>query len=171
MKISPPVKLSKQQFGLPARRAAASASGFSLAECLLAVSITATSLLGVIAMLAGAMSSARDSRMQTVSGMLVRQLAGEVRELARDGAEAPRDLVVLYDSAMQMMGHSRRDGSVRARYQTGSDEPAAATFVRLQREDDRNDPLLERVMITVETPAAAPAGQRKVLRYATLAAK
>ncbi len=151
------------------RRARGHARGFSLAECLLAVSITATSLLGVIAMLAGAMSSARDSRMQTVSGMLVRQLAGEARELARE--ETTGDVVVLYDSAMQMMEHSRRDGSVRARYETGSSASEAATFVRLQRENDRDNPLLERVMITVETPAAAPAGERKVLRYATLAAK
>jgi hypothetical protein len=39
------------------------------------------------------------------------------------------------------------------------------------REDDANNPLLERVMITVETPASAPANQRRVFHYATVASK
>ncbi len=163
--------LASPMKNLPPLQPRCSAPGFSLAECLLAVSITATALLAVIGMLAGAMSSARDSRLQTTSGMLVRQLAGEARELFQEGAEAPADIVVMFDSAMQMMSHSRRDTEVHARYQNGCDEPTAATFVRLQRAPDQDNPLLDRVLITVETPASAPAGQRKTLRYATLAAK
>ncbi len=153
---------------------ASSRRGFTLTECLLSVTITATALLSVIGLLAGALGEARDSRLQTASGMMVRQLAGEARELMRvePGSTSPREVIVLLDGAMQMLGHSREaSGNLNAEYRSGSSHPVAASFARLLRVDDANDPMLERVLITMETPAAAPAHQRKVFHYATLAAK
>ena len=63
---------------LPASRPA---PGFTLAECMLSVAITATSLLAVVGMLMGTLDAAQDSKEETVSGVLIRQLAGELREL------------------------------------------------------------------------------------------
>ena len=149
----------------------AGSAGFSLAECLLSVAITATALLAVIGMLIGALGEARDSRTMTVSGMLVRQLAGEARELMQE-TDSPREVIVLVDSALQVIGHSRSIGdSVGSDYKSGTANPNAFSFARLERKDDPVNPLLERVMITVETPASAPADQRKVFHYATVAAK
>ncbi len=146
-------------------------AGFSLAECLLSVAITATALLAVIGMLIGALGEARDSRTMTVSGMLVRQLAGEARELMQE-ANSPREVIVLVDSALQVIGHSRSIGdSVGSDYKSGTANPSAFSFARLQRNDDPTNPLLERIMITVETPASAPVDQRKVFHYATVASK
>lgn len=153
--------------------AKSSQRGFTLTECLLSVTITATALLSVIGLLVGALGSARDSRLQTASGMLVRQLAGEARELMQMQPEtAPREVIVLLDHAMQVLGHSRDSGgSLDSEYRAGSSHPLAASFGRLVRTEDAADPLLERVLITVETPASAPADQRKVFHYATCAAK
>ncbi len=149
----------------------ASHKGFTLAESLLSVAITATALLTVIGLLIGALSEARDSRTMTISGMLVRQLAGEARELSSDPT-APREVIVLVDSALQVIGHSRDGaGGLASEYQSGSADPVASSFARMVREDDANNPLLERVMITVETPASAPANQRRVFHYATVASK
>jgi type II secretory pathway pseudopilin PulG len=145
--------------------------GFTLTESLLSVAITATALLSVIGLLIGALSEARDSRAMTIAGMLVRQLAGEARELAADPA-APLEVIVLVDSALQVMKHSRETGGgLNGEYQTGSSDPAASSFARMVREVDVSNPLVERIMITVETPASAPAQQRRVFHYATVAAK
>ena len=148
-----------------------SRKGFTLTECLLSVAITSTALLSVIGLLLGALGEARDSRSMTASGMLVRQLAGEARELTQD-PNAPREVIVLVDSALQVIGHSRRsDGGLSSEYRAGSSDPNAASFARLQRQNDGANPLLERVLITVETPASAPANERRVFQYATVASK
>lgn len=146
-------------------------SGFTLTESLLSVAITATALLSVIGLLIGALSEARDSRAMTISGMLVRQLAGEARELAAD-PNAPLEVIVLVDSALQVIGHSRENGSsLSGEYRSGSANPTASSFARMVRENDSGNPLLERIVITVESPASAPADQRRVFHYATVAAK
>jgi uncharacterized protein (TIGR02598 family) len=145
--------------------------GFTLTECMLSVAITATGLLTVIGLLVGVLSESRDSRAMTISGMLVRQLAGEAREIMREN-NPPREVILLVDNALQVIGHSRQsDGALNGAYSSGSLDPAASSFARLSRQDDRDNPLLEKITITVETPASAPAGQRRVFHYATLAAK
>jgi len=103
--------------------------------------------------------------------MLVRQLAGEARELTRE-PDSPKEVIVLVDSALQVIGHSRKEGdNLSEEYSSGSSNPAAASFARLVREDDTSNPLLERVTITIETPASAPVQQRRVFHYATVACK
>jgi|GEM_PF-6462446 len=145
--------------------------GFTLTECLLSVAITSTALLSVIGLLIGALGEAQDSRSMTSAGMLVRQLAGEARELNQD-PNSPSEVIVLVDSALQVIGHSRNSsGGLSSEYRSGSSNPEAASFARLQRQNDVLNPLLERILITVETPASAPADQRRVFQYATVASK
>lgn len=147
--------------------------GFTLTECLLSVTITATALLSVIGMLMGTLGGARDARAETVSGLLVRQLAGEARELAPPSEDEPqKEVIVLLDQAMQVIGHSRvNEGQLKARYDMGTSDQAAAVFASMRRVRDEKDLLMDRILISVETPASAPVGQRKVLQYATLAPK
>lgn len=166
---------------LTARRAAA---GFTLAECMLSVAITATSLLTVLGLLTGTLDVARESKDETAAGVLLRQLAGEVREsdpaaslpappaAAASGEEAAQPLIVLVDETMKVLQHSRYDGpAVAEAYRSGSPTFAASAFARVDRLADPQDPLLDRIIIRVESPASAPEGNRKVRRYALLSSK
>lgn len=156
---------------LPASRPA---PGFTLAECLLSVAITATSLLAVVGMLMGTLDAAQDSKEETVSGVLIRQLAGELRELpppAAPGAE-PQPLILLVDETMKVLKHSRFDGaSVVEEYRAGAPAMGASAFARVDRVADPADPLMDRIVIRVESPASAPEGRRQVRRYAALSPK
>jgi uncharacterized protein (TIGR02598 family) len=154
-----------------ARSARRKAGGFSLTECLLAVSIAATALLGVVGMLAGAMDSARDSRLRTSAALLARQLAGEAGQMETGAEGGAGQILVVFDSAMQLTKHSLLDGDVQAIYNSGSQDNTDAWFARVERRRAPDNPLLDRVLITVEAPASAPAGQRKAVRYATVAAR
>jgi hypothetical protein len=148
-------------------------SAFTLAECILSIGITSTALLGVVGMLAGTLDGARDARVETLSGMMVRQLAGEMRELVADeGAiNQQTEVTVLLDQAMQVLGHSRQGGAVESWYQSGAAAIEASAFARLVWQADPTDPLMNHVVIQVETPASLPAGLRKVVRYAALSPK
>lgn len=161
-----------------------SATGFTLAECMLSVAITATSLLTVLGLLTGTLDAARESKDETVAGVLLRQLAGEVRDpdtaappaappaAAASGGEAAQPLILLVDDSMKVLQHSRYDGpEVAEAYRSGSLTFAAAAFARVDRLSDPQDPLLDRVIIRVESPASAPEGNRKVRRYALLSPK
>ena len=150
-----------------------SRQGFTLAECILSIGITSTALLGVVGMLAGTLDGARDARVETISGMVVRQLAGEMKELTAEGAtsNSRREVTVLLDQAMQVLGHSRKSAGVEGWYQSGAHQTEASAFARLAWETDPLDPLMERVVIQVETPASMPQGMRKVMRYAALSPK
>lgn len=149
-------------------------NGFTMTECLLSITITSTALLAVIGMLMGTLEGARDSRSETVAGPLVRQLAGEARELAgaTEAGAPPQEVVVLLDQAMQVMGHSRMSGArVLEQYAAGASGAEAGWFAKMRKVPDERDALMDRIVITVESPAGAPQGQRKVLHYATLAPK
>lgn len=174
MTPTPPLQLT-------ARHAAA---GFTLAECMLSVAITATSLLTVLGLLTGTLDVARESKDETAAGVLLRQLAGEIRELdsaatptvpptaAVSGEQAAQPLIVLVDESMKVLQHSRFDGQgVVENYRDGSPLFTAAAFARVDRWADPLDPLLDRVVIRVESPASAPEGNRKVRRYALLSPK
>lgn len=151
-----------------------SRQGFSLVECILSVAITATSLLAIIGMLAGSLSMAKDSKNQTISGVLIRQLAGEIRDLpppAASGAQS-QPLVVLLDESMRILKHSSVPAhNVLPMYDSGTSLPGATYFARVDRVADPADPLMDSVIIRVESPASGPAGRRTVRRYASLIPK
>lgn len=157
--------------------------GFSLAESLISVGIASSVLLAVIGMLAGTLGGARETRSETVASVLARQLAAEAKEELTNLASGPVAsnwrMVMLLDQAMQTLGHSRTDASVLAAWETGDSAPRAAYWGRVEllppiqagaaaeegttlvTETDA----VHRLLVTVEAPAAAPAGARKSHRY------
>lgn len=155
-------------------RSRRSRQGFSLVECILSVAITATSLLGVIGMLTGTLVVARDSKEETISGVLIRQLAGEMRDIqpaAEPGAQS-QPLVVLLDESMRILKHSSTPGdNVLPMYASGTGLSGATYFARVDRVPDTQDALMDRVVIRVESPASAPASGRVVRQYAALVPK
>ncbi len=148
--------------------------GFSLVECMLSVAITVTSLLAVIGLLMGSLGAARVSKQETTSGMLVRQLAGEIRDVAPpttpDGVQQP--LILLVDETLKILEHSSVNGSkLKETYMTGSPKTSAAFFARIDRVADAENPVMDRIVIRVESPASAPAANREVHKYAVLSPK
>ncbi|MES2597743.1 MAG: hypothetical protein V4662_20525 [Verrucomicrobiota bacterium] len=151
-----------------------SLQGFSLVECIFSVAITATCLLGIIGMLAGSLTIAKDSKETTISGVLIRQLAGEIRDLPRPteaGAQA-QPLVMLLDESMRILKHSSVPAqNTLAMYDSGAKLPGATYFARADRVVDPADPLMDRIIIRVESPASGPAAARSVRQYAALIPK
>lgn len=154
--------------------------GFSLAECMISVAISATSLLGVIGMLTGTLGVAKDSKEETVSGILLRQLAGEMRDIpslppppSNGGSALPQEpTIIMVNEAMQVLDHSRYAGSnVSKAYERGSVDTTATAFAQLKRVAIPGDKLMDRIVIRIETPASAPAGTRIVREYAALSPK
>lgn len=163
----------------PTHRAA---GGFSLVETILAMGITSTALLAVLGLLSTTLGGARDSRTETAAGMLVRRAVAEARALPAIVSEASGEVeaeITLLDEALQPLLSTRQDpAQARAVYKDGSRDLRAAHIVQLRRMPlpDPADPLqtvpgVARYVITVESPANAPEGRRRVHRYVTLAAQ
>lgn len=149
--------------------------GFGLTECILSVGISATSLLAVIGMLMGTLRVAQDAKEETTSGVLLRQLAGEFKDIQKpaDPEAAMQPLVVLLDSSMRILEHSKAaDGAgVLDTYESGSADLNASSFARIDRVISPAGQKMDQIVIRVETPASAPAAGRNVRLYAALAPK
>ncbi len=146
--------------------------GFSLAESIISVGIASSALLAVIGLLAGTLGGARETRVETVAGMVARQMLAEARE-DMQGTSAPvlpRVSFLMLDSAMQTMASSRTDSGLAGVFQGGSADPQAAYFARSEVVISQAHPGMFEAHVTVEAPAAAPAGKRKVHRYVSLIA-
>ncbi len=145
-------------------------SGFSLVESILSVGIASSALLAVIGLLAGTLGGARETRNETVAGMLARQMLAEARdEVQRSTAPVlPQVSVLLVDSAMQPVAHSRTDGGVTGTFKSGSPNLRAAYFARSEVVQSVKQPGMLEAQITVEAPASAPEGKRHVHRYVSL---
>lgn len=169
----------RPHFIIAARRPCRHSSrhGFSLAECILSVAIAASSLLAVVAMLTGTLGVARNSKEETVSGVLLRQLAGEMRDLPslpppNQGNAEPEPLTILVDEAMKVLDHSRfAESNIKKAYDGGSPLATASAFARVKRVAIPGDALMDRIVIRIESPASAPAGTRMVREYAALSPK
>lgn len=156
------------------RQSSSSLQGFSLVECILSIAITATSLLAVVGMLVGTLGVARDTKEETVSGVLIRQLAGEIKDLPQPAAPGGKQqpLIVLVDESMKILDHSRFTGSsIKEMYDSGSPTLTASAFARIDRVPDPQDMLMDRIVIRVESPASAPSAIRTVRRYAASSPK
>lgn len=157
------------------RHSRLSRRGFGLAECILSVAITATSLLAVVGMLSGTLSAARQSREETIAGVMLRQLVGEMKDLPQSPKPGvkPQPVVVLMDEALQILEHSRYPGGagILETYKSGSSNPAASAFAWIERIPDPQDTMMDRVIIRIESPAAAPATARTIRQYAALSPK
>lgn len=157
MKTAPPI-------GSPCR------AGFSLAESLISVGIASSALLAVIGLLAGTLGGARETRSETVAGMVARQMLAEARD-DMSGSPAPvlpLARVLLLDSAMQTLARSREDAGLTGTFKSGSMDPQAAYLARSEVEPSSTQPGMLELRITVESPASAPEGKRKVHRYVSL---
>ncbi len=146
-------------------------AGFSLAESVISVGIASSALLAVVGLLAGTLGGAQDTRVETAAGMLARQMAVEARDdMTRSPAPSlPLVNILLLDSAMQTLERSRENSGLSGTFQAGSPNLRAAYFARSEVELSLTQPGMLEVRITVEAPAAAPEGKRKVHRYVTLA--
>jgi type II secretory pathway pseudopilin PulG len=156
------------------------ARGFSLAESLISIGIASSVLLAVVGLLAGTISGARDSRQETVAGMIAGQISNEMRQWSDAGrsigaANHASEIVVVLDDAMQILQHSVRpsDRGVVSDYAGGSRDLRAAWIARAQRValPASQDPLMDQMVVTVESPASAPRISRKVSRYVSLVPK
>lgn len=145
-------------------------AGFGLAECMISIAISGSALLAVIGLLAGGLGSASDAKTETMAGMLSRRLVLEARQELAVGPilVLPLTRYFVWDSAMQTMESSLKTGGGESEYKTGSSKLAAALVGRYQLTQSLELPGMLHVEILIETPAAAPAGQRKVHRYETI---
>lgn len=146
-------------------------SGIGLTECILSVGITATSLLAVIGMLMGTLKVASETREETSTGVLIRQLVGEIKDLPAVTSEVEaQPMILLVDSSLKVLEHSLApNGSgITDVYESGSKDLTAASFARIDRVPDPANPRLDRIVIRVESPASAPAAGRTVREYAAL---
>jgi type II secretory pathway pseudopilin PulG len=145
-------------------------AGFSLVESIISVGIASSVLLAVIGMLAGTLGGARETRTETVAGMVTRQMLAEAREDAGQtpGLALPMVQVVLLDRAMQTLTRSREDAGLVEKFKGGTDDLRAAYFARSEVSLSDEHPGMYELLVTVEAPAAAPEGKRKVHRYVSL---
>ena len=153
---------------LPASRR----GGFSLAESIISVGIASSALLAVIGLLAGTLGGARETRVETVAGMVARQMLAEAREEMQvvPTPALPRVTLLLLDSAMQSLANSRTDSGLTGAFQGGSPDPRAAYFARSEITPSLTQPGMLEAQVTVEAPANAPIGKRKIHRYVSLLA-
>jgi hypothetical protein len=141
-----------------------------LAESIISVGVASSVLLAVIGMLAGTLGGARDTRSETVAGMVTRQMMAEARD---DMAQIPLPTlphvnILLLDSAMQTMARSRDNPGLTGDFKGGSSDLSAAFFARSEVIQSVNHPGMYELQVTVEAPASAPEGKRKSHRYASL---
>jgi type II secretory pathway pseudopilin PulG len=157
-----------------------SAAGFSLAECMISIGIASSALLGVVGLLAGTLTGMRETRMESASGLIMRQLLAEARDLAQTRVEQTGgagnqnlEIVVVYDEAMRILEHSVQNPAALSTHTTGSSDQRAFWMGRVIRDPLplAVDPLMDRLVITVEAPAGQPPESRKVRQYASLVPK
>jgi Tfp pilus assembly protein PilV len=144
--------------------------GFSLAESMISVGIVSSVLLAVVGMLAGTLGGAQDTKMETVAAMVVRQMAAEARaDVERVASpDLPLVNVLMVDGAMQTMAHSRVDAGLIETFQTGSEDLRAMYFARSKVTPSEWVRGMFELHVTVESPASAMEGKRKVRRYVSL---
>jgi hypothetical protein len=144
--------------------------GFSLAECMLSVAITGSTLLAVIGLLAGGVGGARDAKTETIAGILSRRMTDEAKEdmKVRPLPVLPLARFFIWDEAMQTLETSRTASGLDGDFRSGSSKLGASLIGRSQISLSPDLPGVFHLEITIESPAAAPAGQRKVHRYETL---
>jgi len=145
-------------------------NGFSLAECMLSVAITGSTLLAVIGLLAGGVGGARDAKTETIAGILSRRMTAEAKEdmKVRPLPGLPFARFFLWDETMQTLETSRMAAGLEGEYEGGSSKMGASLIGRSLVSISPDLPGVFHLEITIESPAAAPVGQRKVHRYETL---
>jgi len=146
-------------------------AGFSLAESIISIGIASTVLLSVVGLLAGTLGGAQDTKWETVAGMVARRMMAEARHEVQTlgaGAEMPAANLLVLDGAMQPLASSQQGGVSEEDFESGWKDPRASFLARASRVASVRQPGMLELVITVETPAAAPKGERKIFRYVSL---
>lgn len=148
--------------------------GFTLAETTLSAGIISTALIAVLSLLSSGISSTIDSRIETASSILARRLAAEAsaQELPEDGSPVEED--ALFDTSLTCLASTASSSgaaSLSEWQEKGAPQVGATFFTTIRKEPPTATTPLPRVVVTVEAPASAPAGKRRLYRYVTLAAQ
>jgi uncharacterized protein (TIGR02598 family) len=150
-------------------------SGFTLVEIALAVGIFGFAIIGILSVFAVALQSARDSRIESIVPQIAESILSEMRtsefnashvrgaDLALDlSADAPPPVYVLFDNEGAALAPLARDA-----YDAGDSDGSFIAKVEATRAS-AGPPILAKVVVTVEAPAAAPSGRRSVYPFVTL---
>jgi type II secretory pathway pseudopilin PulG len=146
-------------------------AGFSLAESIISIGIASTVLLSVVGLLAGTLGGAQDTKTETVAGMVARRMMAEARHEVQTlgaGTGGSEARLLVLDGAMQPLASSQQGGVSEGDFQNGLNDQRATFLARASRVPSVRQPGMLDLVITVETPAAAPRGERKVFRYVSL---
>jgi len=154
---------------LPTRAVQRLKRGFTLVETTVTAGIISTALLAVLGLFSASMTTSRETREMTGANLLARRLSLEVTQA--DVLGDNNRVVAVFDESMKLVASSLIDGNVASWYNTG----AAARNARFIVSIDRTPPQLgviaaSEIVISVESPATAPAGNRKAHRYVTRSA-
>ena len=141
-------------------------AGFTLVESVVSAGIISSALLTVLGLLSSSMTTARDTRHQAAANILAEQLANRIIHTA--AAPAGGEVVEIYDLSLNRVD----SGTSEALYSTGTNMPQAMFLCRAILDEDSPLALTttgRRLIVTVEHPASAPAGNRQIHRYVSRA--
>lgn len=146
-----------------------SAKGFTLVETTVSAGIISTALIAVLGLFSASMSTSRDTRDMVGANLLARRMAAEA---TRADLMQNREVVVAaFDQALNLLETSAAHAEVEGWYEAGAPVARAALIVRMERiQPETGIIAAPRLVISVESPASAPAGRRKTHRYVTQAA-
>lgn len=143
--------------------------GFTLVETTVTAGIISTALLAVLGLFSASMTTSRQTREMTGANLLARRLALEVTqaELMKDKTE----VVAVFDESLALIASSVNDGNVSSWYNIGASAQEASYIAKIDRRVPPAGVIAAaEIVISVESPAAAPAETRKAHRYVTRSA-
>lgn len=151
------------------RRQPRNENGFTLVETTVSAGIISTALIALLGLFSASMSASRDTRDMVGANLLARRLAAEA---ARTDLLQSRDVVVAaFDDSLKLLDSSSTNGQVEGWYGAGVPRADATLIARVERIRPAAGVLAApQLVISVETPAGAPEGRRKIHRYVTQAA-
>jgi len=159
-----------------------SSSGFSLVEIVLALSVIAFALVGIMGLFPVAMKSAQESQRETRATLIARQIFSDLRVLSgtnrllvrgpsvTDSAWVSTNFSLANNTTAYLAFDSEGRGvATNLAGSAYSNSFAAATFLAAVAVDTNTGVSnLSRIQATIETPAAAPSTNRSKYTFVTL---
>lgn len=159
-----------------------SSAGFSLVEIVLALSVIAFALVGIMGLFPVAMKSAQESQRETRATLIARQIFSDLRVFSgtnrllvrgpsvTDTASLITNFILANNSTVYLAFDSEGRGVTNnLAGSTFSNSVADATFLAAVAVDTNTGVSnLSRVQTTIETPAAAPSTNRSKYTFVTL---
>jgi Tfp pilus assembly protein PilV len=143
--------------------------GFTLVETTVTAGIISTALLAVLGLFSASMTTSRETREMTGANLLARRLNLEVMQA--DLMKNRNEVVAVFDESLRLVASSLENQNVNGWYQAGASIKEASYVVKVTREVPPASVIAaSEIVISVESPAVAPAGNRKAHRYVTRSA-